>query len=624
VTVGDYHRAVPADHVLDLQLSARARARVGTMIGSKYRLDALLGVGGMAAVYRASHRNGATFAIKVLHPEYGTRPDVRARFLREGYIANSIKHVGVARVVDDEAIENGDAYIVMELLEGVSVDLLAARFREKLPVRAVVALGIAVLEVLAAAHAASVVHRDIKPANLFVGFDGRAVLLDFGIARVYDAATTGGLSTAAGVILGTPAFMAPEQATGEKNAIGPRTDMWSLGATLFTIATGRTVHPGDSGPQFLVQAATLDAPKLRDVLPDVPEPVAAVVDRVLLRRPDDRFASADEMRDALVDASRAAWGNVPGAHDLALLFAPDARALERDPADAITQVAQEPTPVTKHQTPPGADAFFRAIVHTARDLGVDANAALEASGIDPAKLAETPATSAHFVDFLENAARIGGQPSLGVKMAFGLPLGATGALDYATRSSSTLREAIERTARLLSYVSDRVRILLEEEGDRVRVVFRANPGAPTGPQGDRVSPRHRAPSRGRRAPHAHARLGDPFRARSRRGRHGPRGDARRAGALRPAARRDRDAALDAVPAIRDERPDGGRPPRAPHRAAHQEAVITSIGARSFRRCISPARRPTCRPRTARTQSSAGNRGGRIVRASASRRRRARG
>jgi hypothetical protein len=369
---------------------------------------------------------------------------------------------------------------VMELLEGVSVDRLASRYAEKLPARAVIALGIAILDVLGAAHQAGVVHRDIKPANLFVGFDGRAVLLDFGIARVYDAANMGGLSTAAGVVLGTPAFMSPEQASGEKAAIGPRTDLWSLGATMFTLATGRTVHPGETGPQFLVQSATRAAPKLHDVEPDMPEPIAAVIDRALARNVEDRASSAEDMREALIAASRTAWNSVPGAHDLALLFAPT-RGIDRESAEAITQVAQEPTPVT-HQSPPGADAFFRGIVHTVRDLGVDANAALEAIGIAPAKLTETPATSTHFVDFLESAARIGNQPSIGVKTAFGLPLGASGALDYATRTSSTLRDAIERTARLLGYVTDRVRLLLEEEGDHVRLVFRPNEGAARGAQ----------------------------------------------------------------------------------------------------------------------------------------------
>jgi hypothetical protein len=256
--------------------------------------------------------------------------------------------------------------------------------------------------------------------------------------------------------------------------------MWSLGATMFTLVSGRTVHPGESGPQFLVQSATRDAPKLRDVCPDAPEPIANVIDRALARRAEDRFSSAEEMREAFIVASRAAWSNVAGAHDLALLFAPT-RNLDRESAEAITQVAQEPTPVTPH-APPGADTFFRAIVHTARDLGVDEGAALEATGITPSKLAETPATAQYLVEFLENAARIGNQPSLGVKMAFGLPLGASGALDYATRTSSTLRDAIERTSRLLSYVTDRVRLLLEEEGDHVRVVFRTNEGAPSGPQ----------------------------------------------------------------------------------------------------------------------------------------------
>jgi serine/threonine protein kinase len=257
---------------VDELVVGRARARVGTTVGGKYRLDALLGVGGMAAVYRATHRNGAVFALKILHQEHALRGEVRARFLREGYIANSIRHPGVARVVDDDAIDGGDVYIVMELLEGVAVDRLAARFRERLPVRPVVALGIGVLDVLGAAHAAGVIHRDIKPGNLFVAFDGRVVLLDFGIARVYDAATAGGVTTAAGIVLGTPAFMAPEQAAGDKAALGPRTDLWSLGAAMFTAMTGRTVHLADGGPQFLVMSATRPATRFATSSRTCPRP----------------------------------------------------------------------------------------------------------------------------------------------------------------------------------------------------------------------------------------------------------------------------------------------------------------------------------------------------------------
>ena len=460
------------------QLMARARARVGTMLGPKYRLDALLGVGGMASVYRATHRNGAIFAIKILHPEYATRGDVRVRFLREGYIANSIRHAGVARVVDDEASESGDVYIVMELLEGVSVDRVLTGLGGRMPLRAVVALGLGVLDVLEAAHAASVVHRDIKPANLFVGFDGRVLLLDFGIARVYDAATTGGFTTEAGIVLGTPAYMAPEQASGKRSEVGARTDLWSLGATMFTLAAGRTVHLAENGEQFLLHSATRDAPAVRDVIADAPEPIASVLDRALAYDPAQRWADAAEMRDALISASHAAWGGVPGAGDIALLFAPTGATIAPLEADALTRIA----PLVQDAPPPGLDAFFRAIVQTVRELGFDADAALVATGIDPKTLGEHQPTSSHLVDFLEHAARIANEPSIGVKTAIKLPLGAGGALDYATRTSNTLRDAIERTARLFSYVSERVRLILEEDGDRVHLVYRPNEGAPTGPQ----------------------------------------------------------------------------------------------------------------------------------------------
>jgi hypothetical protein len=279
------------------------------------------------------------------------------------------------------------------------------------------------------------------------------------------------------VILGTPAFMAPEQASGEKSAIGARTDLWSLAATVFACASGRTVHVAESGPQFLVQSATRDAPSFRSVVEDAPEPIAKVLDRALARQAEDRWADAPEMRDALIAAARSAWGSVPGASDLALLFAPTGKLGDLAPADAVTQVAQEPTPVT-HHTPPGADGFFRSVVHTVRELGFDADAALVASGLDPKTFGKNDTTSVHLVEFLERVAELAKEPSIGVKTAFSLPLGATGALDYATRTSSTVRDAFERTSRLLSFVTDRVALVIEEEGDHVRLVCRTNPGAP--------------------------------------------------------------------------------------------------------------------------------------------------
>src|SRR5271156_5219094 len=114
-----------SERVSDLELSARAR--LGTVLRGKYRLDGVLGIGGMAVVYRATHRNQAEFAVKMLHPELSIREDVRTRFLREGYAANSVKHPGAVLVVDDDIAEDGAAFLVMELLDGVEVERFAAR-----------------------------------------------------------------------------------------------------------------------------------------------------------------------------------------------------------------------------------------------------------------------------------------------------------------------------------------------------------------------------------------------------------------------------------------------------------------------------------------------------------------
>src|SRR5271165_470369 len=145
-------------------LEERARVRVGTVLRGKYRLDRVLGVGGMAVVYKATHRNQAEFAIKMLHPELSFNEDVRTRFLREGYAANSVKHAGAVRVVDDDVAEDGAAFLVMELLDGVACDSLLAQQGGRLPLEAACAIGVELLDVLATAHTNGIVHRDIKPA----------------------------------------------------------------------------------------------------------------------------------------------------------------------------------------------------------------------------------------------------------------------------------------------------------------------------------------------------------------------------------------------------------------------------------------------------------------------------
>ena len=163
----------------------RANARLGMVLREKWRLQALLGVGGMAAVYAATHaNNGKRVALKVLHAELASNPEVKSRFLREGYVANKVEHPGSVQVLDDDTAEDGSPFLVMELLEGVTLE----EHRERAPggvlsSAEVVIIGERILDVIAVAHEKGIVHRDIKPDNIFLTSNGVVKLLDFGIAR---------------------------------------------------------------------------------------------------------------------------------------------------------------------------------------------------------------------------------------------------------------------------------------------------------------------------------------------------------------------------------------------------------------------------------------------------------
>ena len=282
----------------DEEVLRGARERVGRVLRGKYRLERVLGVGGMAAVYLATHRNNKQFAVKMLHPELSIRDNIRTRFLREGYVANSVKHDGAVAVLDDDVAEDGSAFLVMELLEGSPVDEVWARSGKRLPLGLALAIGDALLDVLSAAHARGVVHRDLKPANLFLTNDGELKVLDFGIARLLDD-TAGGQATASGQMLGTPAFMAPEQALAKASEIDSQTDLWAVAATLFLLLSGHFVHEGENASQLLVAAATKPARALASVAPEVPAAVAQVIDRGLAFDKKERWTKASAMRDAL-------------------------------------------------------------------------------------------------------------------------------------------------------------------------------------------------------------------------------------------------------------------------------------------------------------------------------------
>jgi serine/threonine-protein kinase len=278
------------------ELERFCQARVGQILARKWTLDSLLGFGGMAAVYKATHRNGARGAIKMLHPEISANPDVRERFLREAYVSNKVGHPGAVSVFDDDVDENNSLYIVMELLTGQPLDSRQEEAGGTLGVEETLTITDQLLAVLEAAHPLGIVHRDIKPENIFLTETGMLKLLDFGIARMKDAA---GNKTATGMLLGTPAFMPPEQALGRHKMIDGRTDLWAVGAVMFNLLTGRRVHEGNSMHELLIAAATEPVRSLSRVMPGAPFEVVRLVDRALQFEPSQRFPDATAMRAEL-------------------------------------------------------------------------------------------------------------------------------------------------------------------------------------------------------------------------------------------------------------------------------------------------------------------------------------
>jgi len=277
----------------DSAAEKRAKAWVGQTLRGKWSLERLIGMGGMANVYAARHRNGREVAVKLLLPEFGEFPEVRERFLREGYIANRIEHPGVVGILDDDVTEDGLSFLVMELLQGVS---LLERLDTVTPLPLSEALFIAdqLLDTLGAAHAAGVVHRDIKPGNVFLMHDGRVKVLDFGLARVLDCQAQA--LTRQGLVLGTVSYMAPEQARAMAEGIDARTDIYAVGSTLFVALSGQFVHEARNVMDRLRAVSTMPARSLGSVTPDMHPRVIDLVDKALKFLPAERWQDAFSMQ----------------------------------------------------------------------------------------------------------------------------------------------------------------------------------------------------------------------------------------------------------------------------------------------------------------------------------------
>lgn len=286
--------------------------RVGSIVDRRYAVRREIARGGVGTVFEAEHvQMRRAVALKCLHDDHVAREESRGRLRREAAILGKIHHAGVVLGLDAGSDEAGAPFLVMELLEGRSLEgVLSARGR--LPLADVAHVGRQAAEALGAAHARGVVHRDVKPGNLFLAVDdaGEEVvkLLDFGIAAhtPADGPLVEPKLTQQDQILGTPEYMAPERLLAQ-DVPDPRADVYSLGVTLYELLTGAVPFEGTYG-EVLLRASTTDAPPLSRRGADVPPAVERVIARAVARAPEERFADGRELAAAWVEATGAPAG----------------------------------------------------------------------------------------------------------------------------------------------------------------------------------------------------------------------------------------------------------------------------------------------------------------------------
>src|SRR3989449_9082905 len=270
--------------------------RPGTLFASRYEVKDLIGMGGMAVVYRAFDRElEEAVAIKTLRPETLTGGGVALeRFKQEIRLARKIAHRNVVRTHDLGEV-NGMYYLTMEYVEGTSLKQLIET-RGPLPVPVTLTIGKQLCRALEVAHEQGVIHRDIKPQNMVVEPSGVLKVMDFGIARLANRSKEPGL-TKEGMSIGTPDYMSPEQLSGRE--LDARSDLYSTGVVLFECLTRRLPFEADTTYGLIAKQLEEEAPDPRTVNPDVPEALAQVVLKAMAKETGDRYRTAAEMHDAL-------------------------------------------------------------------------------------------------------------------------------------------------------------------------------------------------------------------------------------------------------------------------------------------------------------------------------------
>jgi eukaryotic-like serine/threonine-protein kinase len=285
-------------------------ARLGSVVGGKYRISRFLAQGGMGTVYEAQHTVlRRRFAVKFLRPELRRRRDMLGRFQLEAQTAGALESENIAAAIDFGMTSDGQPYLVMEYLEGIELAALL-RVLGTLPLERAADLVVQACAGMQRAHDAGVIHRDLKPQNLFVcrrsDETDLVKIVDFGVAKLLDEGAATGL-TATGGMVGTPSYMSPEQARGEAR-IDARTDVYALGVILYELLSGHTPHPGESHNAIIHHISTQPPLPLAAHGRDMPEGLIAVVERALSPAPDARQPSAAEFARQLSPfAQRRTW-----------------------------------------------------------------------------------------------------------------------------------------------------------------------------------------------------------------------------------------------------------------------------------------------------------------------------
>ena len=331
----------------------------GQVIAGKYRVESLIGEGGMGTVLSAHHQLlDVRVAVKLLSPQLMRHGAVVERFMREARAVARLQSEHVVRVMDVGTIEGGQPYIVMELLVGEDLNHRVER-EGALAITYAADCLLQAAEAMAHAHAAGIVHRDLKPANLFASTlpDGREVIkvLDFGIAKLSDAATGRDLAKSGALTgehaIGSPSYMAPEQVRNSRS-VDHRADIWALGTILYELLTGSAAFDGGGLGEIFANVLQGEPQALRQLRPDVPAALEAAVARCLARDPAERFASVAELARAVAPFGSGAWAGLVERIDETLARAGGAPGSSPSLQNSASYRRAAPTPMAAFEPQP--------------------------------------------------------------------------------------------------------------------------------------------------------------------------------------------------------------------------------------------------------------------------------